>query len=209
MHALFPGFSLPVPLAKATMAAAAAALLSACLALPAGAAGTDQKAAKPAAAPVAEADAPPLLPGGASALSETYEGWSVNCQVANKVKACSMSHQQVNKNTGQRLLAVEIAARSADEAAGTIVLPFGLAVSQGVTLAVDDQKPLPVLPFSTCLSGGCLVPARLDRKLLQELSAAESLKIVGTVYDTGQPITFTVPLAGFSAALARTVALSM
>jgi invasion protein IalB len=186
---------------------AACALLPIVLALPAGAAATDQKQEKPAA-PAAAASPAPLLPGGASALSETYGSWTVNCQAANNVKSCSMAHQQVNKNNNQRVLAMEIFAKSTDEGAGTIALPFGLAVSKGVTLTVDDQKPSPVLPFSTCLSAGCLVPVTMDHKLLQELGAGKTLKIVGTVFDTQQPITFSVPLASFGAALARTASLS-
>jgi invasion protein IalB len=133
----------------------ACALFPLVLALPAGAAGTDQKADKPAQAAPA-AGAVPLLPGGASALSETYGGWTVHCQVASNVKSCSMSLQQLNKDTNQRLLAVEVFAKSTDEAVATIALPFGLAVAKGIALAVDDQNPSPVLPFSTCLSAGCI-----------------------------------------------------
>jgi invasion protein IalB len=191
--------------------AAAAGRIAACvlftptLAMPA-MAGSDQKVDKPA--PAAAAPSMPLLPGGASALSETYGGWTVHCQAANNIKSCSMSHQQLNKDTNQRVLAMEIFAKSTDEAAGTIALPFGLAVSKGVTLAIDDQKPSPVLPFSTCLSAGCLVPVNMDRKLLQELNSGKTLKIVGTVFDTQRAIIFSVPLASFSAALARTASLS-
>jgi invasion protein IalB len=186
--------------------AAACVLLPIALALPAGAAATDQKTERPAA-PAAASPAQ-LLPGGASALSETYGSWTVNCQAANNVKSCSMAHQQVNKNNNQRVLAMEIFAKTTEEAFGTIALPFGLAVAKGVTLTIDDQKPSPVLPFSTCLSAGCLVPVSLDHKLLQELGAGKTLKIVGTVFDTQQPITFSVPLASFGAALARTASLS-
>jgi invasion protein IalB len=183
-----------------------AMLFSAAFAIPAIAAGAEQKTDKPAPQP--SASAAPLLPGGASSLSETYARWSVNCQVANNLKNCSMSQQQFNNKTNQRLLAIEIFARSTDEAAATIVLPFGLAVSKGVTLAVDDQKVSQVLPFSTCLSGGCLVPVGIDHKMIQQMTAGTTLKIVGTVFDTQQPITFSVPLASFGTALARTASLS-
>ncbi|MEP6565298.1 MAG: Invasion associated locus B family protein, partial [Mesorhizobium sp.] len=55
----------------------------------------------------ADAAKPPQLPGGASALSETHGDWTVNCQITGTVKACSLSHQQFNKQTNQRLLAIE------------------------------------------------------------------------------------------------------
>jgi invasion protein IalB len=193
-------------LPASVLATAACALLSIGPCLPAIAAGSDLKTDAPAPQPAVGAAS--LLPGGASALSETYGGWTVNCQVASNVKNCSMSLQQVNKKTNQRLFAMEVLARSTNEAVATLVLPFGVAVSKGVTLAVDDQKASSPFPFSTCLSGGCLVPLGLDHKLIQQMTDGKTLKVVGTIFDTQQPITFNIPLASFDAALARTAALS-
>ena len=34
------------------------------------------------------------LPGGASSLRETYQDWTVQCQVVNNVKQCAISQQQ-------------------------------------------------------------------------------------------------------------------
>jgi invasion protein IalB len=40
------------------------------------------------------------------------------------------------------------------------------------------------------------------------MTDGKTLKVVGTIFDTQQPITFNIPLASFDAALARTAALS-
>ena len=63
------------------------------------------------AAPPAAADAP-QLPGGASALSETHGDWTVNCQISGTNKVCSLSHQQFNKQSNQRLLAIELSSKT-------------------------------------------------------------------------------------------------
>ncbi|RUU26661.1 invasion associated locus B family protein [Mesorhizobium sp. M6A.T.Ce.TU.016.01.1.1] len=151
---------------------------------------------------------PPQLPGGASALSETHGDWTVNCQIIGKTKACSLSHQQFNKQNGQRLLAIELATKAAEQANGTLALPFGLALAKGINLEVDDKKLEGILQFSTCQAVGCLVPVTFDAKITPLLKAATILKINAVAVDTGQPISFPISLAGFSGALARTAGLS-
>lgn len=42
--------------------------------------------------------------------------------------------------------------------AGTLILPFGLALAKGATLQVDDKAVGQPQTFCTCLPGGCIVP---------------------------------------------------
>jgi invasion protein IalB len=156
----------------------------------------------------AVATSSPQLPGGASALSETHGDWTVNCRIANAIKLCSLSHQQFNQANGQRLLAIELMTKTAQDTTGTLALPFGLALAKGVGLKIDDRKLEGALGFSTCLAAGCMVPVAFDVKTLEALKAGTVLKIEGTASDTGQPIEFTTSLTGFSSALARTAQLS-
>ncbi|ODT18689.1 MAG: Invasion associated locus B family protein [Mesorhizobium sp. 65-26] len=149
-----------------------------------------------------------LLPGGASALSETHGDWTVNCQATVTTKTCTLSHQQFNKQSGQRLLAIELASKSGEDAAGTLALPFGLALSNGITLEVDDKKLDGSLQFSTCQMVGCLVPVSFDGDVMPLLKAGTTLKINAVAADTQQPVNFTISLNGFGSALARTAALS-
>ncbi|MET3582593.1 invasion protein IalB [Mesorhizobium robiniae] len=155
-----------------------------------------------------DAAKPPQLPGGASALSETHGDWTVNCKIAGTSKACSLSHQQFNKQGGQRLLAIELATRTAEQANGTLALPFGLALAKGINLEVDDKKLEDTLQFSTCQVVGCLVPVAFDAKITPLLKDATTLKINAVTADSGQPVSFSISLAGFSGALARTAELS-
>ncbi|MBZ9723093.1 invasion associated locus B family protein [Mesorhizobium sp. CO1-1-11] len=183
----------------------AAVLGAACIAgLPAMAAQT--KGDKVAATPPAAADVP-QLPGGASALSETHGDWTVNCQISGTNKVCSLSHQQFNKQSNQRLLAIELSSKTGEDATGTLALPFGLALAKGVALTIDDQKLDGSLPFSTCQVVGCLLPVAFDANVTPLLKNGTTLKIDAFAADTGQVVSFSIPLNGFGGALARTAEL--
>ncbi|RRI07735.1 Invasion associated locus B family protein [Mesorhizobium tamadayense] len=155
-----------------------------------------------------DATAKPQLPGGASALSETHGDWTDNCQVTGTNKVCSLSHQQFNVQSGQRLLAIELTSKTGKDAAGTLALPFGLALANGISLQIDDKKLDGTLQFKTCQAVGCLVPVSFDADITSLLQNSTALKINATAADTTQPIAFTISLNGFAGALATTADLS-
>ena len=162
----------------------------------------------PAASQPAGAAAKPQLPGGASALSETRGDWTVNCQVTGTNKICSLSHRQFNKQSGQRLLAIELTTKTGQDAIGTLALPFGLALANGIALEIDDKKLEGSLQFNTCQAVGCLVPVAFDTETTSLLQNSTTLNFTATAADTTQPIAFTISLNGFASALARTAYLS-
>jgi invasion protein IalB len=146
------------------------------------------------------------LPGGATALSETHGNWVVNCRIANNARVCTYSFQQFDRASNQRAFAIELAPRQAI-AGGTLALPFGLDLAKGVTLAIDNRALAGPLPFSTCLIVGCLVPVSFDAAAQLQLRAAASLKVTGTIHESGEPVDFSIPLNGFTSASARTAQL--
>lgn len=144
------------------------------------------------------------LPGGASSLSETHGAWTVMCATAAEGARCTISHGQSSAETGQRLLAIELAAASGGgEATGVLALPFGLRLDEGVALQVDDQPALMALRFSTCLPVGCLVPLSLDAAAVTALRQGSELSVSAVAHDNGQPIGLSISLAGFSSGLDR------
>lgn len=146
------------------------------------------------------------LPGGASALNETYQDWSVSCIQQDAQKRCTLSQVQVQQN-GQRVLAVELDAPAGNVLSGMLVLPFGLALDSGVTFQVDEQSPMQPVRFRTCLPGGCLVPITLDAPAIVALRAGAVLK-VAAMADAGSPAPFSISLQGFGTALDRVVVLA-
>jgi len=75
------------------------------------------------------------------------------------------------------------------------VLPFGLALNQGITLAIDEQETTVALGFSTCLPAGCLVPIGFATESMEAIGAASRLNITATISDSGDSITLTVNMA--------------
>lgn len=184
------------------LAAIAVAAALAGMAAGSASAQTADRVATPAAA------GPGPFPGGASAISETHGNWVVNCNSAGGTKACSLSHQQFDTSNNQRVLAIELSPPGADGAAGTIALPFGLSLPRGIGLQIDETRLDGVLAFSTCFVVGCLVPVTLTPGAVEQAKAGTALKIEAVANDSGQTVAFTVPLAGFGGALARTLELS-
>lgn len=151
----------------------------------------------------AQTQAAPTLPNGASSINETFQDWTVVCAPGNGQRSCVMSQQQRKNDTRQLVLAAEFNAVTAEEVRGSLVLPFGLRLADGVTLQIDDQDTLAVLPFGTCLPAGCLVPVSFEREAVSALRAGGMLRLKAFAHDTGKAVQFGVSLKGFSAAQNR------
>lgn len=146
------------------------------------------------------------LPGGASSLNETYQDWRVACVLQGAVKRCAVSQVQTQQN-GQRVLAAELAPPAGNTAAGTLILPFGLALDAGVTLQIDDKPAMQPVRFRTCLPAGCIVNLTFDAPALAALRAGAVLKIKATA-DGGAATPFAISLQGFGPALDRVAVLA-
>ncbi len=149
------------------------------------------------------------LPGGATSLREGHGDWTVSCNITTQnrapAKACSLSQEQADGQSRQRILAVEFRPNG-DVLQGTLVLPFGLALDQGVTLQIDDGTALAPLRFRTCLPGGCIVDLSLDSETQAALRKVSTLKVM-VVADGGKETNLALSLKGFPSALDRTTAL--
>lgn len=143
------------------------------------------------------------LPGGASSLNEKHGDWTVACATRESAVHCAMSQTQVRGESRQRVLAVEMTASASGDSTGTLVMPFGLALDQGVVLSIDESEFLPPLRFSTCVRAGCLVPLTFDQDAVAAMRVGTALKVKVTASDSDQEVNFSISLAGFSSALAR------
>ena len=148
-----------------------------------------------------------VLLGGANSLEEAHGDWRVACSLQNGQKRCTLSQQVMDKNSRQRILAIELTAPAPDRAEGMLVLPFGLTLDKGITLQVDEAAAGPTLRFRTCLPAGCVVTVAFDAKAIAALEAGTVL-VVKATGDNAQEIPFGVSLKGFASALDRTAALA-
>lgn len=146
------------------------------------------------------------LPGGATSLRETYGDWIVTCAVQQSRKSCAMQQELTAKQTGQRVLAVELRPAGAG-AEGIFVLPFGLALAKGAIFQIDDGAVAAPIAFRTCLPTGCIAPVRFDIKTLTALRRGTALKVKVMPDGGGAGMQWSVSLKGFGTALDRAVSL--
>ncbi|MFT4268857.1 MAG: invasion associated locus B family protein [Xenophilus sp.] len=153
------------------------------------------------------ADGAPLsssTPGAASALQETYGDWQVSCTLHDKARRCVLVQQQRERQSRRLVLSAEWVPGEGDTASGTLVLPFGLRLADGVGLQFDDKPAARMTAaFSTCLPVGCLAPLNLSASQVRSLRGGTALKLLATAHPSGQAVTLSVPLAGFAQALDR------
>lgn len=145
------------------------------------------------------------LPGGASALNETHGDWTVHCETQGDSVACALQQRQTDRTSGQQVLALDLRPAGGG-LEGIIVLPFGLALGDGIGFTVDGTNPLPRLSFRTCLPQGCLVDVSFSPDVLGVLRSGTALNIETTA-DGGASAPFSVSLQGFANALDRAVQL--
>lgn len=156
----------------------------------------------------APADAPSALPNGATSLNETYQDWVVLCARTDKGRACVMTQQQRKNDTNQLVLAAEFTQVAGDQLRGTLVLPFGLKLADGVTLQIDDGAVSGPIPFATCLPQGCIVPISFDAGIVTALRSGATVKLVAKAHDGGQSVQLGISLKGFAAAHDRVLGLA-
>ena len=148
------------------------------------------------------------LPGGAQSLNEQHSDWVVECTIPSGKVHCSLSQSQVRQNDHRRVLSIQlVVGATRNEVSGALVMPFGLRLSAGVDLLIDDKVVLSA-PFSTCLQMGCLVPLKFGAKEVSAMSAGGMLAVTAVIEDSGKPIKLSVSLKGFTSALNRTADLT-
>lgn len=157
---------------------------------------------------IAQTEAAPILfPGGASSISEAHGDWTLVCGAQDETATCVTTQNLSNNQTGQRVLAVELEALEDGGLEGTLVLPFGLLLSDGVRMQIDAVTVGDQLSFAVCYEYGCIVDLSLDAAGIDLLRRGTTLRFLGTVADSGESVALSVPLAGISSALARGAAL--
>ena len=79
-------------------------------------------------------------------------------------------------NTGQPVISVVVRIPNASEPAMIIRIPVGLYLPGGLSIQVDEGKPLPV-PLQTCDLQGCYAETPLNTNVLAALKRGKQLSI--------------------------------
>jgi invasion protein IalB len=140
------------------------------------------------------------LPDSAASTGEVHGDWSVNCGTNGGVKFCTITQAQINKDSGQRVFAIELRPSRDGSNQGTILMPLGLKLETGLVMKVDNEEQK--LRFSTCLAVGCLIPLVIPTAALETIRKAKTFT-VEALSVSEQTVTFNVSLNGFGMALDR------
>lgn len=142
------------------------------------------------------------LPGEANNLQESHNDWQLNCADLENQVRCAISQTQVNQNR-QRVLSLELTSvDGGNTLKGSLVLPFGLALGQGVIYNIDDGDFSNQQSIRTCLPFGCLVDLNFNQEKIAAFKAGSKLYILAKS-DSGQPLSLTISLNGFTGAFKR------
>jgi invasion protein IalB len=191
--------SLIVSLPLLAVAALPASAMDAAAPAPADAAAAP---ALPAAPPAPAATQPAVDPN--LVVNEPHEDWSVRCFRVESPAPCDVLQVGTSSETQQRVLLISIAyVPSRDGYAMQIIVPLGVELSQGLTLAAGEAS-LTGLRFTRCERDGCYVETGLPQPTIDALSAMTANTTI-TIIPFNEEETLELPfsVAGFSAAMAR------
>ena len=132
--------------------------------------------------------------------------WAVRCaQTTVKSPApCDVIQLTVNQDTKQRIMSFSLAyVPSRDAYAMQVIVPTGVALSRGMSLAAGERA-LNGVRFNRCERDGCYVEMLIDAPTVNALSAAGKSTTV-TVIGYGQFNEYKLPVSlnGFTEALDR------
>lgn len=141
---------------------------------------------------------------GPTALSETYDAWTVHCANSGEgehiQRRCQMSQELLQQGTQQRVLTVVVGVTEKGPK-GTLLLPFGLLLSDGFRIQIAD-KDIVRGTYRTCLPSGCLAEIELPDATIEQLGGAETASVLMTAY-SGEQVKTDVSLKSFAAAYKR------
>lgn len=142
-------------------------------------------------------------PADGADVKESFGDWAVQCRKPGSIMQCRMGQYQEDTKTGRMVFAMEISPPDIGGAKVVIMLPFGLQVTDGIRLKLDDNLAVQNAKFATCIPIGCLVLLKLTIANLEAVRQANKFQIIPKIYGSGSPAPFSVSLRGFSAAYAR------
>lgn len=132
--------------------------------------------------------------------------WAVRCaQTTLKSPApCDVIQLTVNQDSKQRIMSFSLAyVPSRDTYALQVIVPTGVALQRGITVALGEQA-LNGVKFTRCERDGCYVEALVDSSTVTALSgsgASTNVTVIG--YGQTNEVNLPVSLNGFTDAMNR------
>lgn len=128
--------------------------------------------------------------------------FAVRCFPVKSVAPCDLYEDRVNKDTGQRVLAMSLAYMpSQNRYVLQLTVPLGVMIEKGVVVT-GAAFTSPPLPFRRCDQAGCYVEAPVTKELIDQFAKLGSDAKLRVVPDGGDGKPFELPFSfdGFSSA---------
>jgi len=126
-------------------------------------------------------------------------GWRVDCGNSGQALDCRTYIDTVEPNRHQMIASVSVRYAADVKKPGVLIqLPLGILVTQPVAISVDSNPP-ETIAIDTCTPQGCFAGKAIGDAMIAKMRTGKDIKLV--FYNVNkQPITLTVPLAGFAIA---------
>lgn len=132
---------------------------------------------------------------GSKAPTST-EAWAIRCDEKGD-GYCEIFQRLVSKENNQRVIEFAIGYPDKEkDAQVVIILPFGILLTEGVSVKIDDTQ-LGKLPVRTCTEAGCILLTAMDKDVVNKLISAKSLTI-GFADMQSKPVNLSLSLDGFA-----------
>ena len=136
-----------------------------------------------------------------------YGDWKRFCFKAGGARTLCRTTVTGTFETGQTAVRVDLIEREDGDARLQLFVPVGMYLQAGVTLTVDKNEPHRI-PYTWCLTNGCIAAQPADSRLVTEMESGQALAL--EVVDSNiLSVTTSIPLARFSTARHGPAALSI
>jgi invasion protein IalB len=135
------------------------------------------------------------------AYDEAFGDWQVRCFKVESPAPCDVMQLAISQDTQQRVLSVSIAFVPSRGTYGMqMVVPLGVSLAKGVTLAAGDNS-LTGVKYSRCELNGCYIELLAPEETLNALAGMEKTTLEIWGYDATEASQIPLSLTGFSDAM--------
>ncbi|MFT5449479.1 MAG: invasion protein IalB [Gammaproteobacteria bacterium] len=133
---------------------------------------------------------------------QKFRDWTARCEARKerKEQTCFVFQNLLLKKENKRLLHVAVGYLvSKEQPVAFFTLPLGVSLPGGVSLTVDDGKPIRVR-YERCDASGCLAPLALTETLVNSLKGGRWARVA--FFDaTRREVSVPVSLLGFTSGM--------
>jgi len=143
--------------------------------------------------------ASPALAQQQSNVPAAGSDWRVECMNNGKALDCRVFTEVIEQKSRQIIATLTVRyPQETKKPVMMIQVPLGVLVTKPITLAIDGGRP-EELTIQTCTQSGCAAGNQIPDSVIASMSSGKQLKVV--FYNVNsQPVTVTMPLAGFALA---------